>query len=55
MRLIDKTAAMAEFKQESGFGEAISFLDQNPLPDVLLVRIPGIPNPDRPASPQEMG
>ncbi|TXH95125.1 MAG: cell division protein FtsX [Rheinheimera sp.] len=37
VRLIDKTAAMAEFKQESGFGEAISFLDQNPLPDVLLV------------------
>lgn len=37
VRLIDKAAAMAEFKQESGFGEAISFLDQNPLPDVLLV------------------
>ncbi|WP_031567074.1 permease-like cell division protein FtsX [Rheinheimera texasensis] len=37
VRLIDKTAAMAEFKQESGFGEAISFLEQNPLPDVLLV------------------
>lgn len=37
VRLIDKTAAMTEFKQESGFGEAISFLDQNPLPDVLLV------------------
>ncbi len=37
VRLIDKTAAMAEFKQESGFGEAIAFLDQNPLPDVLLV------------------
>lgn len=37
VRLIDKTAAMSEFKQESGFGEAISFLDQNPLPDVLLV------------------
>jgi cell division transport system permease protein len=37
VRLIDKAAAMAEFKQESGFGEAIKFLDQNPLPDVLLV------------------
>ncbi len=37
VRLIDKAAAMAEFKQQSGFGEAIRFLDQNPLPDVLVV------------------
>lgn len=37
VRLIDKAAAMAEFKQQSGFGEALAFLDQNPLPDVLLV------------------
>lgn len=37
VRLIDKAAAMAEFKQQSGFGEALGFLDQNPLPDVLLV------------------
>jgi cell division transport system permease protein len=37
VRLIDKAAAMTEFKQQSGFGEAIAFLDQNPLPDVLLV------------------
>jgi len=46
VRLIDKAAAMAEFKQESGFGEAISFLDQNPLPDVLLVT----PSQNQPAA-----
>ena len=46
VRLIDKTAAMAEFKQESGFGEAITFLDQNPLPDVLLVT----PSQSKPAA-----
>lgn len=37
VKLIDKAAAMAEFKQQSGFGEALAFLDQNPLPDVLLI------------------
>jgi cell division transport system permease protein len=37
VRLIDKAAAMSEFKQQSGFGEALAFLDQNPLPDVLLI------------------
>ncbi len=46
VRLIDKTAAMAEFKQGSGFGEAITFLDQNPLPDVLLVT----PSQSKPAA-----
>lgn len=37
VRLIDKDSAMTEFKQQSGFGEALAFLDDNPLPDVLLV------------------
>lgn len=37
VRFIDKASAMAEFKQQSGFGEALAFLDENPLPDVLLV------------------
>lgn len=37
VRLIDKDSAMTEFKQQSGFGEALAFLDNNPLPDVLLV------------------
>lgn len=34
---IDKAQAMEEFQQLSGFGEALSYLDNNPLPDVLLV------------------
>jgi cell division transport system permease protein len=37
VRLLDKAAAMVEFKQQSGFGEALSALESNPLPDVLLV------------------
>lgn len=37
VRLIDKAAAMAEFREGSGFGEALAFLEHNPLPDVLLV------------------
>ncbi|GAA0372612.1 permease-like cell division protein FtsX [Bowmanella denitrificans] len=34
---IDKSQAMDEFKQLSGFGDALNHLDDNPLPDVLLV------------------
>lgn len=36
-RLIDKASALAEFRERSGFGEALETLDDNPLPDVLLV------------------
>ncbi|GAB3026752.1 permease-like cell division protein FtsX [Bowmanella dokdonensis] len=34
---IDKNQAMQEFKEISGFGDALNYLDQNPLPDVILV------------------
>lgn len=34
---IDKAAALDEFKQLSGFGEALNYLEENPLPDVILV------------------
>jgi cell division transport system permease protein len=34
---ITKQQALAEFKQVSGFGEALEYLDANPLPDVVLV------------------
>lgn len=34
---INPEAALAEFKQHSGFGEALDTLDKNPLPGVLLV------------------
>lgn len=50
VRLIDKAAAMTEFKQQSGFGEAIAFLDQNPLPDVLVVT----PTQNLPAAAEEL-
>jgi cell division transport system permease protein len=34
---IDKAAALEEFKQLSGFGDALHYLEDNPLPDVILV------------------
>jgi len=34
---ISADQALDEFKQLSGFGEAITYLDHNPLPDVILV------------------
>ncbi|RUO81125.1 cell division protein FtsX [Idiomarina tyrosinivorans] len=34
---VDKAAALQEFREKSGFGEALDALDSNPLPDVLLV------------------
>lgn len=37
IKLIEKEAALAEFREQSGFGEALETLDNNPLPDVLLV------------------
>lgn len=37
VRVIDRASAMAEFRELSGFGEALDLLDENPLPAVLLV------------------
>src|SRR5690606_28995191 len=34
---ISPQAALAEFRQQSGLGEAIDYLDENPLPPVLVV------------------
>lgn len=45
VRYISRAAALAEFKQHSGFGSALDALDGNPLPAVLVVR------PDSSASP----
>jgi cell division transport system permease protein len=36
--LIDRDTALAEFRERSGFGEALTALDSNPLPHALLVR-----------------
>lgn len=38
VRYISRAAALAEFKQHSGFGAALDALDGNPLPAVLVVR-----------------
>jgi cell division transport system permease protein len=35
--LIDRNAALAEFRSQSGFGEALDALDGNPLPHTLVV------------------
>jgi len=37
VRWIDKSEALQEFRESSGFGEALDALTNNPLPDVLLV------------------
>ena len=36
--VIDRDAALAEFRAQSGFGEALDALDGNPLPHTLVVR-----------------
>jgi cell division transport system permease protein len=36
--LIDRDAALAEFRAQSGFGEALDALESNPLPHTLVVR-----------------
>lgn len=42
---IPPEAAMEEFKEYSGLGRVLEDLEQNPLPDVLLVR-PAVTDPD---------
>ena len=36
--LVDRAAALAEFRQRSGLGEALAGLDGNPLPDAVVIR-----------------
>lgn len=38
VQYISREQALGEFKQFSGFGEALDYLDGNPLPSVLVVR-----------------
>jgi cell division transport system permease protein len=38
VRYISRAQALAEFRELSGFGEALDSLDQNPLPAVLVIR-----------------
>lgn len=37
VEFISKQQALTEFKDVSGFGQALEYLDSNPLPDVVLV------------------
>lgn len=37
-RYLSKEQALAEFKEFSGFGQALDYLDSNPLPAVIIVR-----------------
>lgn len=36
-KLVDAEQALDEFRQQSGFGEALDSLDENPLPQVIIV------------------
>ncbi|WP_115720333.1 permease-like cell division protein FtsX [Gallaecimonas mangrovi] len=36
-RLITRDEGLTEFRQKSGFGEALDYLDSNPLPNVIVV------------------
>jgi cell division transport system permease protein len=38
VRLVDRAAALADFRERSGLGEALAGLDGNPLPDALVIR-----------------
>lgn len=38
VRFISAQQALAEFQQQSGFGDALEILDDNPLPAVLVIR-----------------
>ena len=37
VRIITADEALAEFRSDSGFGKALDALDENPLPDTLIV------------------
>ncbi|MCF6435347.1 permease-like cell division protein FtsX [Pseudoalteromonas sp. MMG022] len=37
VKLISKSKALEEFKRVSGFGQALDYLEENPLPNVVLV------------------
>lgn len=47
---ISKAQAMEEFQQASGFGEALNYLTDNPLPDVLVV----LPKNTEPAAARQL-
>ncbi len=38
VEIIDKSVGLEQFKQESGFGDALKYLDENPLPTVIVIQ-----------------
>jgi len=47
VRVIHRDQALAEFRELSGFGDALEALDENPLPNVLVVRPVQTGSPDQ--------
>jgi len=48
VELIDKEKGLQQFKEISGFGDALKYLEENPLPHVLVVHPRMLPNqPDK--------
>lgn len=52
IKLIDKAEGLKQFSAASGFGDALKYLDGNPLPSVLIIQ-PQI-NPDKPENLQKL-
>ncbi len=48
VRTLHRDQALAEFRELSGFGEALDALDENPLPSVLIVQPAAQAAPDQP-------
>lgn len=48
VRTLHRDQALAEFRELSGFGEALDALDENPLPGVLIVQPAANAAPDQP-------
>ncbi len=56
VRLIDADAALAEFREGSGFGSALDYLSENPLPHTLVIRpAPGMTQPALTLLQEELG
>ena len=47
VRVIHRDQALAEFRELSGFGDALEALDENPLPNVLVVKPAPTASPDQ--------
>lgn len=55
VRTLHRDQALAEFRELSGFGEALDALDENPLPSVLIVQPGAAPGQSIDALVEELG